>query len=123
LSSSSNTKFSPTRASSRLGTVASPAAILNELPPPSQACTNTILDEEVSVSRMVIEKENENNGVDAGDLVEKTTGEIEMKMDSHEFEKEEEEKQTGRPPSLSLSPLSPSIFYPATPFAFGVCQL
>jgi hypothetical protein len=99
-------------ASSRLGLVASPAAI--ELPPPSQASTN-MTQEEVSVSRMVIEKENENDEGEAGNLVEKTTGKIELKTANRKFKEEEEEKQPNRLPSLpplSLSPLSslsPSI--------------
>jgi hypothetical protein len=100
-------------ASFRLGLLASPAAIFNELFPPSQA--SNISEDEVLVSRMVIEKEKENNEGEAGNLVEKSTGKIELKMSSLKFEKEEEEEeemQQGRRPSLSLSPLSslsPSI--------------
>ena len=99
-------------APSRLGPVASPAAIFNELPSPSQASTNMTQDE-VSVSRLVVEKENENNEGEAGNLVKKTTEKIELKMASRKFENEEEdEKQLDRLLSFPLTPLStlsPSI--------------
>ena len=114
--------ISPTTpaASSRLGPVASPAAIFNELPPPSQA--SDITQDEVSVSRMVIEKEFENNEGGAGNLVEKTTGKIALKMASRKFEKEEEEeKQPGLLPSLPLSPLSPlSPSISGSPYLFPI---
>ena len=103
--------------SSQLGPLASPAAIFNDLPTPSQ--TSNISQDEILVSRMVIEKESENDGGEAANLVEKTTEKIELKMASRKFEKEEEEeeeeeeeRQPDRRPSLSLSPLSslsPSI--------------
>ena len=108
--------ISPTTptASSRLVPLASPAAIFSELPP-SQA--SNISQDEVLVSRMVIEKENETNEGDTGNLVERTAGKIELKMASRTFEseseeEEEEEMQQDRRLSLSLSPLSslsPSI--------------
>ena len=65
----SPTKNSTSPASSRLDPVASPVAIFNEPPPPSQASTNATQDE-ASVSKMVIE--NESNGGE--NLVEKPTG-------------------------------------------------
>ena len=103
-------------APSVLGPVASPAAISNELPPPSQASTNMTQDE-ISVSKLVIEKEKENNEGEAGKLVEKIIGKIELKTASRKLEEEEEEEeeeeiQPDLPCSLSLSPLSslsPSI--------------
>ena len=106
----------PPSALSQLGPVGSPPAMFDELPTPSEASTNMTQDE-FSVSRMVIEKEKESEG-EAGNLVEKTIGENDLKMASRKFEKEEEEeeeeeeKQPDRPTSLSLSPLStlsPSI--------------
>ena len=102
--------ISPTTpvASPRLGPLASPAAIFNELPPPSQA--SNISQDEVFVSRMVIE-ENQSNEGEVENLAEKTTGKSELKMASRNFEEEEEEKPDRRL-SLSLSPLSslsPSI--------------
>ena len=106
--------ISPTTptASSRLLPLTSPAAIYSELPPPSQA--SNISQDEVLVTSMVIEKENETNEGEAGDLVEKTPGKVKLQMASRKFEneEEEEEKQQDRRPSLSLSPLSslsPSI--------------
>ena len=107
----------PPPASSQLGPVASPPAVFNELPPSSQASTN--IQDEVSVSRMAIEKEKENGG-EVGNLVDKTIGENESKMASRKFEKEKEkeEEQPDRLTSLSLSPLSPSISL--SPFPFPV---
>jgi hypothetical protein len=94
------TKNSTPPASSRLHPVASPIAIFNEPPPPSQASTNATQDE-ASVSTMVIENESNENE----NLVEKSTGTIQLTTANHKFEKEEEKKQADRPPS----PLPPSM--------------